>query len=60
METNKMSKNEHVDLPIEIVRYSDRAKPKLTPEQIERVIEELSASTKRAMGRNFREKLFNE
>jgi len=60
METNKTSKKEHVDLPIAIVRYSDRPKPKLTPEQIERVIEELSASTKRAMGKKFREELFNE
>jgi len=46
--------------PIKIVRYSDRPKPKLTEEEREKVIEEISASIKRAMGKKFREKLFNK
>jgi len=42
--------------PIKIERYSDRPKPKLTPAQRKQVIEALSASTKRAMGKKARER----
>jgi len=57
--TEKMAtKEKNTALPIEIVRYSDRPKPKLTDAQREQVIEALVASTKRAMGRKFRERLF--
>jgi len=43
-------------MEIEIVRYSDIPKPKLTPAQREQVIEEISASIKRAMGKRFRQR----
>jgi len=50
------TKEKTATLPIEIVRYSDRPKPNLTDEERERVIEALSASTKRAVGKKFRER----
>jgi len=50
------TKEKNTTLPIEIVRYSDRPKPTLTDAQREQVIEEISASIKRAMGKKFRER----
>jgi len=50
------TKEKSTKLPIEIIRYSDRPKPKLTDAQREQVIEGLSISTKRAMGKKARER----
>jgi len=50
------TKEKSTKLPIEIVRYSDRPKPKLTDAQREQVIEAVSASIKRAMGKKARER----
>jgi len=51
-----METREKTNSPIEIVRYSDLPKPKLTDAERERVIEALAASTKRAMGKKSRER----
>jgi len=54
--TQKTATQKEIKSPIEIVRYSDRPKPKLTYAQRKQVIEEISASIKRAMGKRFRER----
>jgi len=54
--TQKTATQKEIKSPIEIVRYSDRPKPKLTYAQRKQVIEALSISTKRAMGKKARER----